>query len=285
MDVALASCVQLPEADPDEAPLLAALRARGLDAATLAWDDGASGFSRARLTLLRATWNYPQQPARFASWIDAVSAQTSLWNPAPVVRWNVHKRYLLDLAARGIPIVPSELVPLHASDSLGAICERRGFAEVVIKPAISAGSAGTRRFTPQERAHGEAHLRALCARGDALVQPYLPAVEARGERSLIWIDGEITHAVRKAPRFAGESESITAADDLSSAERELALRAVAAAPAPIFYARADLVGGPDGQPRLMELELIEPSLFFAQSVRALQRFVDGVLARLAAVSG
>lgn len=283
IDIALASFVREPgsttKEDPDEAPLLAALRARGVRAESLDWDDPAARFDTARVTLLRATWNYHRVPQRFARWIDAVSSQTALYNPAAVVHWNMHKRYLLDLAARGVPVVPTELVPHGADQSLEGICSRRGFGEVVIKPAVSAGSRATQRFAASERAAGEAHLRAVTAREDALVQPYLPEIEQRGERSLVVVDGEITHALRKAPRFAGQPEGITPVDDASDEERALALRAVEAAGQPLFYARVDIVTNAQG-PQLMELELIEPSLYFEASAYGLQRFVAGALARL-----
>jgi hypothetical protein len=117
-------------------------------------------------------------------------------------------------------------------------------------------------------------------RRTCLVQPYLPGVKGYGERSLVFVDGELTHAVRKAPRFGGQDESVSAALPISASERALALRAVAAAPGALLYARADVAPGPDGAPVLMELELIEPSLFFDRSRAALDRFVAAVLARL-----
>lgn len=283
MHVALASCLTLPEPDPDESPLLSALRARGLAAQTVAWDDPHADFGAAQLTLLRATWNYSEQPERFLAWVHDVSRRSQLWNPAEVVRWNIHKRYLLALAERGVPIVPTQWVAQGAVESLQAIRERRGFDEVVIKPAISAGSRGTRRFDAASLEEGEAHLRNLLACGDALVQPYLPAVETRGEHSLIWIDGALTHAVRKSPRFSEDSEQIAPLHALTASERALAERTLAALGMPIFYARVDVVPDAAGEPLLMELELIEPSLYFAHSERALARFVDGVCSRLGPV--
>lgn len=277
MDIVLATCRELPEPDPDEAPLLAALRARGVHAHTLAWDDPRSDFSCADLTLLRATWNYTEQPERFLSWIDVTRRQTRLWNPPEVVHWNYHKRYLLELGAHGIPHVPTELVRRGEPFSVRALRERSGFDSVVIKPAIGAGSSGTRKFGLDDP-EADAHLTMLQARGDVLVQPYMPAVEARGERSLIWIDGEITHAVRKAPRLAGGVEAVEPAVDLTAEERTLAQAAIAAVRAPLLYARVDTIVDAAGRPMLMELELIEPSLFFSHSAYALERFVNSSLA-------
>jgi glutathione synthase/RimK-type ligase-like ATP-grasp enzyme len=284
IEVALASCAVLPEADPDEAPLLSALRERGVKAAVLAWDDPSARFDQARLTIIRSTWNYHRTPARFARWVRDVAERSSLFNPAEVVLWNMHKRYLLKLSARGVPVLPTQLVPQDAKQSLAAITRDRGWQDVVIKPAVSAGSRSTRRFAAHELALGEAHLAAITAREDALVQPYIRQVEQRGERSLVWIDGQITHALRKAPRLEGDVERITLAEDVTDAELALAHRAIDALSKPVFYARVDVVTGDDG-PLLMELELIEPSLYFDASRASLERFVEGVLERYGASLG
>lgn len=279
LDVALASCSRLPKVDRDEAPLLQALRAAGLRAEVLAWDDPNADFSSARATLLRSTWNYAAQPEAFADWLERTAAVSALWNPLPVVRWNLHKGYLLDLARAGVPVTPTRLVPRGGAERLADLAAEHGWREVVVKPAISAGSRLTLRVGADDT-RGEAHLRALVDREDALVQPYLPAVESYGERALIVIDGELTHAVRKGPRFAGDAESITGPFDVTDAEAALARAAVAAAPSPVLYARVDVAPGPDGHPVLMELELIEPSLFFAHGPLAVERLVAAIGRRL-----
>jgi hypothetical protein len=154
---------------------------------------------------------------------------------------------------------------------------------VVVKPAVSAASFATRRFAPAAAEAAEAHLAALAADRDVLVQPFLTAVEGYGERALIWIDGELTHAVRKTPRFAGEDETVSPAGvPIAAAEAALARRAVDAVGASLLYARIDVAPGPDGTPVLMELELVEPSLYFGQGPAGLARFVTALQRRLAA---
>ena len=286
MDIALATCRILPEPDPDEAPTLAALRAAGLHAEALAWDDPDADFSAARMTVLRATWNYPDDPRRFLAWLERTAAVTELWNPLPAVRWNLHKEYLLELERAGVPVVPTCLVRRGEETALAEILAARGWSEVVIKPAVSNASRLTVRCGPATREEGEAHLRALAERDDALVQPYMASVEGYGERSLVWIDGEITHAVRKSPRLLQEDEAVTGPLPVSAAEAEVARTALEAAAAagadgdPFLYARIDLAPGPDGMPQLMELELIEPSLFFPFCPAALDRFVRAVVRKL-----
>jgi hypothetical protein len=281
MDVALASCARLPEPDPDAAPLAAALDAAGIESRVLAWDDPDADWSSARMTVLRSTWNYPQRPDAFVAWAEATAAASRLWNPLPVVRWSAHKAYLLDLERRGVPVTPTALLRHGDPTSLAALMRRRGWDEVVVKPAVSAASFRTLRVGAKNLDEGEAHLRGLAAERDVLVQRYLPSVEDHGERALVWIDGCLTHAVRKSPRFDGEGESVsTDAVPISTAEAELAAAALAGVDSPLLYARIDVAPGPAGDPVVMELELIEPSLFFPQHPPALARFVAAIRARL-----
>jgi len=276
VDVALATCRVLPEPDIDEVPTLAALRAAGIDAGTIAWDDPDVDPSAARLTILRATWSYPEDPAGFLAWVERAATVTALWNPVAAVRWNLHKGYLLELERAGVPVVATCLVRRGETTPLAEILAARGWSDVIIKPAVSAASRLTLRSGPQTLAAGEAHLRRVAAREDVLVQSYIPSVESYGERALVWIDGELTHAVRKAPRLDSKDESITGPVPISPSEAEVARAALAVVDAPLLYARIDVAPGPDGTPRVMELELIEPSLYFPYSREALERFVRAV---------
>jgi O-ureido-D-serine cyclo-ligase len=289
--VALATATAIGKGDFDMPPLLAALAAAGVEARVLAWDDPAAeaAFAGARACVLRSTWNYVQQYERFLAWIDRCARVTRLLNPAPVVRWNSHKGYLLELEGRGIPIVPTRLVRRGGEARLADLIG--DWPRAVVKPAVSAGSFGTIRVGAGDLADGQTHLDRLLAERDMLVQRYEPSVEAYGERSLIWLDGAFTHAVRKSPRFSGDREDVgTGAVPIAPDERALAERVLSLiwnpervpdlprwdsggeaacvptrlAPGPLLYARVDLVRDPAGQPCLMELELIEPSLFFDQ---------------------
>jgi hypothetical protein len=273
MDVALVTCAPLPEPDPDAAPLAAGLAAAGVSNGTIAWDDSSACWSDFRIALLRSSWDYPRRQLELLCWAERVAALTELWNPLPAVRWNSHKGYLLELERLGVPVTPTALVRKGERRTLGELLSERCWRHAVVKPAVSAASYRTIRVDASDPDEGERHLRALLADGDALVQRYLESVEDYGERALVWIDGELTHAVRKSPRFAGEEESVSEAQRISPAERELARRVLAAVGAELLYARIDAAPGPDGEPVLMELELIEPSLFFAQGPTALERLV------------
>jgi hypothetical protein len=279
MTLLLASCTALPEPDPDAAPLSAALTAAGIDHRVQGWNDPAADWSTGPV-VLRSTWDYPWCLDDFLQWVDFVGDR--LMNPAPVVRWNAHKRYLLDLQVAGVPTTPTVVVPTGDTTPLAAICAERGWDEVVVKPAVSAGSYRTLR-TRASAPEGQAHLADLAAERDVLVQPYLTSVEGHGERALVWIDGALSHSVRKTPRWQGMDEAVsTEAMPISDDEAALAARALAAIPVPgdLLYARIDVAPGPDGSPVLMELELIEPSLFFRQGEGSVQRYVQALQRRL-----
>jgi glutathione synthase/RimK-type ligase-like ATP-grasp enzyme len=279
MKLRVATCTTLPEVDPDEAPLAAALAAAGIDATLVAWDDPAADWLAPIPTILRSTWNYSLARDRFLAWCDRVDRTAPLINPPAVVRANSHKRYLLELAARAVPTVPTVLIPQGgALGDTGATWDR-----LVIKPAIGAGSLGARVFDRADRDAAVAHAAEWSARGDVLVQPYMASVETHGERSLIWIDGTFTHAIRKSPRFSGDAESVTGPHPIAVDERMVAEAALAPWGDTILYGRVDIARDAVGNPCVMELELIEPSLFFAKHPPSVERYIAGLTRRLRAL--
>jgi hypothetical protein len=288
MRVALATCRVLPEPDPDQEPLLAALRAAGMEAELLAWDDPDADLSRFDLCVLRSTWNYPQDPEAFLAWVDRASQQTRLLNPPSLVRWNLHKRYLAELDRQGIPVVPTAFVDRGDATTASTIARERGWNEIVIKPAISASSYRTKRFPAGQLGEADAFLTELTHERDALVQEYLPSFEDPGERAVVRIAGETTHLVGKSPRFSGEDESVSDSQQPSDEERALVGRILAQLGSKIgprdleeepLYARVDLVLNRRGRVCVSELELIEPSLFLVHSPRAMDLFVQAIQKR------
>jgi glutathione synthase/RimK-type ligase-like ATP-grasp enzyme len=228
--------------------------------------------------VLRATWNYFSHHVAFLAWAERCAAATPLWNPVTVIRWNSHKGYLHELAAAGLPVVPTRL---YRRGSQVALAEAAGaWPRVVIKPAISAGSFCTTVVGRQDVVRGQAFLDAALAERDMMVQPYFSSVETHGERSLVWIDGAFSHEVRKSARFTGDQERVTPAVEIGRDERAVAERVLAAAPGPLLYARVDLARDDAGTPHLMELELIEPSLFFLAHPPAADRLAAAIAARL-----
>jgi glutathione synthase/RimK-type ligase-like ATP-grasp enzyme len=269
----------MPEADCDEAPLARALAAGGFDAQLVGWDDPAVDWDAPIPTLIRSTWNYPLVPDAFVAWLRRAAAAAPLFNPPDILDDNLRKRYLLALAARGVPVVPTVLV--ERGETVDLVAVAGGAATIVIKPEIGAGSIGTQKFAPGDPA-ARAHLAELTQSGAALVQPYVASVDAYGERSLVWLDGELSHAIRKTPRFIGDAERIEGPFPIADDERALAHAALAPIADRILYARVDLARDAAGAPMVMELELIEPSLFFDRQPGSVERFVAGLRRRLTA---
>jgi hypothetical protein len=284
MRIALASCKRLPEPDPDQPVLTEALGRAGHEVRVLAWDDDASPFCDHDLTILRSTWNYYERVDDFIGWATRTAKTTRMLNPPSIVATNATKTYLRDLSARGVDVVPTEFVDRGARIELLPLLESRGWDAIVIKPVVSAASYRTKRFDRTTAAtSGQSFLDDLLRERGAMVQAWMPSVDTYGERSLVFIDGEVTHAIRKTPRFAGGVEQVSAEVPIADDERAFAMRALAPFMKDILYARVDMVRdeaptGP-GVLRVMELEMIEPSLFFTQSSRALDRFVAALAAR------
>jgi hypothetical protein len=259
--------------DVDEAPLGEALEKAGIEATLVPWDDPAADWDAPIPTLIRSTWNYALDVEKFLAWTARVSATSPLWNPPAIVQTNVHKRYLLDLEARGVPIVPTILA---RTLDVAPPWER-----FVVKPEVGAGSLDTRVFDEGDASYRD-HLHHILRRCPALVQPYVRSVDGYGERSLIWIDGEITHAIRKTARFTGDPEQIDGPMPIADDERAIAMAALAPFASQIMYGRVDLARDDAGKPMVMELELVEPSLFFLKHPPALDRFVARLLRELGA---
>jgi O-ureido-D-serine cyclo-ligase len=279
--VRIATCLTLPEPDPDQAPLDAAFAAAGVDAVWVAWDDPAADWDAPVPTIIRSTWNYMLDLPGYLAWCERAARAAPLWNPLDVIRGSLHKRYLIDLQARGVAVVPTVMIERGAPCDVAAIAAARGWGRLVIKPAVGAGSFNARVFATSERDAATAHATMLTATGEALIQPYVDSVDDHGERSLVWIDGAFSHQIRKAPRFAGDAESVTGPHPITEEERAVATAAIAPWADRILYGRVDLARDAAGAPMVMELELAEPSLFFAHGAGSADRYVAGLLRRLA----
>jgi glutathione synthase/RimK-type ligase-like ATP-grasp enzyme len=277
MDVVLATGREMPTPDPESHLLVAALQERGLQATMVAWDEDLD-WSAVPLVVVRTPWDYVDRRDEFVAWAHGVERVTRFVNPAAVIEWNSHKSYLLDLRKAGVPVVPTMLVTGGVSASSRDIALRAHDGEVVIKPAVSVGAIGALRAAA-DSAQAAAHLAASVEDGDVLVQPLEAAVLTEGEMSLIYFGGEFSHAIRKIPAdgdyrvheyYGGRVVPHTP----SAREFGVAVKALAAVPGTTAYARVDLVRSDD--PVVMELELIEPELFFRMDPESVQRFADNI---------
>ncbi len=290
--VALVTAARARGLDEDMPLLLAALAARGLEAVEAVWDDPAVDWGGFDLVVLRSAWDYYARREEFLAWAERVAAVSVLHNPVPVLRWNTDKRYLRDLERAGVPIVPTTFVAPGEPATLPA----DGELDVIVKPAVSAGSNDTARYRAGEREAALVHVARLQAEGRmAMVQPYQRAVDEYGETALLYFDGRFSHAIRKGAIFAVGPQivgGLFAREEIqprepSAAELavgDAALRAAAgvlpAAVMPPLYARVDLVPLADGSPGVLELELCEPSVFVAHAAGSAGRFAAAIERRI-----
>ena len=281
VDVALVTFRDLPDLDPDDRPLLEALEDERLSFEPVAWDDPRFDWSRAGLALLRSTWDYHLRLPEFLAWSERAASRTRLWNPLPTIRWNCRKTYLRELEASGIPVVETVWLSPGNPVDLAALMEERGWFEAIVKPVVSGGAYRTMHVRRENLDGAREHIDAILASGEAMAQPYLSSVEDYGERSVVWIDGAVTHCVRKRPILKRSGADWLEADPAAFDVEEAALaeRAIAASRAEALYARVDLVRDPEGVSRVLELEMIEPTLFFTAFAGAAPRLARA-LARL-----
>lgn len=291
MRVALVSSSKVWSGEGDDAPLNAALTDLGAIVTTPAWDEPSVDWAEVDLCLVRTTWDYHQRRAEFLDWARQVTAVTQLHNPLAVIEWNTSKRYLADLESAGLPIAPTIWLDRGTTVDLSQLLAGRGWTRGFLKPEVGACASQTLPFDVDAVgiAAAQAHLdRALSGTG-FLVQPFLDSVGSEGEYSVIFIDGEMTHTVRKLPvpgdyrvmdEYGASDESVT----LATSEIELARRVCAACEqrfqldSPLLYARIDFLRDTSGELVINEMELVEPSLFFRHcedaAVRLAHRVVD-----------
>ena len=300
MHVALVTADAARALDEDLPPLVEALQAEGVRVSTPSWDARDVDWSRFDLALLRSTWDYVERLDAFLAWTRRCESETRLLNAADVVAWNVDKHYLANLHSRGVAVVPTRFVEPGApagpaleaflGGGAGALDAGTclGFSEFVVKPTVGAGSRDAARYRRDEHARALAHLRRLVEgeRRSAMLQPYLGRVDTAGETAVVYLGGAPSHAIRKGPLLRldeGLVEGLFAPEDIRARapaddERAVAAAAYAAIPfAPPPYARIDLIRDDAGAPVVLELELAEPSLFFAHAPGAAARLARAVV--------
>ena len=288
--IALITAAAARDLDEDLPPLEEAMRAlSGVRFSIVNWDDADVDWSHFDLAVLRSTWDYSRRLDEFLGWAERAASLTRLTNPLPVVRWNTDKHYLRELATAGIATVPSVFIEPgdDAAAVIDAFLRDHATAEFVVKPAIGAGSRDAQRYGHEESEMALAHARRLLGeRRSVLLQPYLDRVDEHGETALIFFAGRYSHAIRKGPllrrgegptRALFAEEHITARtptdEEIRVAESTLETMPFAK---PLLYARVDLIHDADGAPRVLELELTEPSLFFTHAEGSAARFAEEI---------
>lgn len=280
--VILATCQHRRDVTESDGLLVAALGDLGISVRSAPWDEISPATLGGSLVCIRSTWDYHHRSDEFRAWAAHLrQAGVTVVNPVETIHWNMDKGYLGELEAAGIAIPPTRWIEADGEGQLPAILSDAGWERAVLKPRISATAHGTHLISRGEVLNG-AHVAALHP-GGALLQAFVPEIQVGGELSLMFIDGEFSHAVRKQPATADFRVQAEFGGTVGPASAPAALvtfgaRVLHAAPVPWTYARVDMVDTAGG-PLLMELELIEPDLFLGFSPAAAQRLA-GAVARL-----
>ncbi|EFW93725.1 hypothetical protein ZOD2009_01240 [Haladaptatus paucihalophilus DX253] len=307
-----------PELSENGRSVQAELRDRGWAAEPVIWMDEDIDWSRFDVALVRSCWNYHIRPDAFREWTEIVEeAGVTLLNPGEVVRWNMHKFYLRELAAEGVDILPTAWVERGSDGNLRTVLRENGWQEAVVKPAIGTSSANAWRTSVDEAADRQEEFETLVADRGVLVQQFAPEI-ADGERSLVFFGGEFSHARRRYPadgdfrahnRYGGTGEAYDPPRKPVEQARdvlETACEILDIDPVSLPYARVDGLerGGDDGEGgdnrvggdnrdggddeqtgefHLMELELIEPYLSLDTREGAVTTFADAIESALRVV--
>jgi glutathione synthase/RimK-type ligase-like ATP-grasp enzyme len=265
--------------DPDAQILLEALAEVGVDASMCVWDDSSVDWARFELTVIRSTWDYTRDRDGYLAWARGIER---LLNPYPVIEYSTDKHYLADLAQRSHRIVPSTFCDVGDDPVFPD-------GRFVVKPTVGAGSIDAEKYGPHDHEAARTHVRQLHASGrDAMIQPYVASIDDDGERALVFIDGQFSHALTKGAMLntaPDERDALFRREQMSVAEAEPDAVAFAEAVLDeemfrgILYGRVDLVKMAEGW-AIMELELVEPSLFLAYDDEAPRRLANAIRARL-----
>ncbi|HEX2079868.1 MAG TPA: hypothetical protein VHG08_19280 [Longimicrobium sp.] len=271
-----------PELTADDRLAVAALRDRGFEVAPAVWTrTSPESVDPGTVVVIRSCWDYHLRTAEFERWIAGLeSRRVRVVNPPGLLGWNLHKRYLRELEAGGVPVVPTRWIERPDGASLAEILEEAGWAEAVVKPAVSLSAYETWRTSPAQAPAHEARFAALRRAGGVLVQRFMREVLTSGEWSLVFFDGAYSHAVRKLPApgdfrvqvdHGGTATPATPPDELVAA----AARVVRALPYPPVYVRVDGVQTAAGF-AVMEVECIDPVLHLWALPGAADRFANAI---------
>ncbi len=265
------------EHDSELGPMTAACRARDIELRPVVWDDPFD-LEAFEAFVVGTTWDYTDRPQAFLAALERIAARRPLWNPLPVIRWNIEKTYLRDLAERGASVVPTLWREAADEASIAASFDELGVDEVVVKPVVGASAwrqARVRRGEPLPPAEA-------LPPAETMIQPFLPAAASEGEYSFIFFDGTFSHAALKVPaegdyRVQSMYGGRTRVHQPTPDELAITAAVLDAVDGPLLYARVDLMRGLDGRLAVMELELIEPYLYPEEGPGMGEAFADALV--------
>ncbi len=276
--IILATAVDQPEITASDQLYAEALRRRSLEVVGAAWNGPPAAFDGAAAVVLRSTWGYYRAPAEFRAWAEAMAASTQLFNPIGLVRWNLRKDYVGKLATAGIR-TPGTFIVAREAAAIERVFDETGWQRAVVKPASGGGGHSVELLSRDAVADAVPRL----AAGEVLVQEFLPEI-ADGELSMVYFDGVFSHAIRKSPpkgefrsnaRYGPTRAAETPPDEVAG-QGAAVLRVLPEMP---LYARVDGVVR-DGTLVVIEVEVLEPSLFMEFDPGSAERFAEATVKRL-----
>lgn len=269
----------------------------GIELVQAPWEDPTIDWDSFDLIVVRSPWNYVDRLDEFRHWLDSRRRMRTIHNAVSLIEWNMDKRYLAGLAARGVPIVPTVFAESMEQFQVAARSARS--PEIVVKPSVSAGSRLTGRFAVDDAAAEELAGQVLAKGFAVMVQPFASRIDDQGEIGTVLFDGVVSHSFRKAALLAEggalvggeyreEITAIVAPDDILAVVELASIAATTiaresgwlAANEELLYGRYDVIRLDDGSPALLEAELFEPCFFLPTDAEAPHRFVDAVIRRL-----
>ena len=276
--IAIATCAKMPALTQSDAVIARALAARGAQAIAAPWNGPFAPFADADAVIIRSTWDYFPVPDEFDEWLARLEARANVFNAPALMRWNMGKLYLLELADRGVRIPPTARTAPDAH-AIAAAMDALDLKTAIVKPVHGGTASG---LSLVERGDASA-IEAAAARlgGPGLVQAFLPGIVDPGETSFVFIEGAFSHAVVKRPRpgdirvQSDHGGSVTPSSPPPWAAAQAA-RILALCPGETLYARIDAIVG-ERSLILMEAELVEPELFFLQAPEAADRLAAALL--------
>ena len=262
------------------------LRQSGVSVQEVSWRHPAPNWSQYAAVIIRSPWDYQSDPQAFLQVLERIELSSArLLNSLATVRWNIRKSYLRELETAGHTIVPTIWLQSPTTAELAQLPDHWNCAETVVKPIVGANADNAFRLSRNPAPELLQQAVAAFQQTTALAQPFISSVTALGEYSLIFFEGQFSHAVLKTPaagdfRVQEEHGGIIQAIQPPPEMIACAERSLQSCPQPLLYARVDLVLLPDGQPAIMEIELIEPSLYLSFDPQSATRFATSIVRHL-----
>jgi hypothetical protein len=244
----------------DDQLLVEPLKKKGFNVKAVAWDDKNVDWSKFDIIVLRSCWNYHVEYKKFLAWLDTIEKlNITVWNPVPILRWNSNKKYLRELEYKGIPIVPTVFIEKGEKYFLSDIAKHKKWTDLIIKPAIGASSYNVKHIKQNEYGKKQKEFEHLAKQSGVLVQPDMSPLPGYEEYSFVFIGNMFSHAVKKAPKkIIQQAEAV-----------------IKKINSPLLFARVDGIVQ-NNTFLLLELECIEPELYFRLDSRSPARFAQAL---------